>query len=66
MGNDIIESRWKYGRSDQFDDIDANDLADFLSGKQRVAAMVEPSEQREVDEDVFSAARDSSRKYGGS
>ena len=64
MDNDIYESRWKYGRSDQFDDLDSNDLADFLSGKQSDARLAVASEQREVDEDVFSAARDSARKYG--
>lgn len=65
MADEIIENRWKYGRSDQFDDIDANDLADFLSGKQRSDVVAVDREQREVDEDVFSAARNSARKYGG-
>ena len=66
MASDMfVENRWKYGRSDQFDDIDANDLADFLAGKQSRSNMAGPVEQREMDEDVFSAARDTARKYGG-
>ena len=65
MAEMFVENRFKYGRSDQFDDIDANDLADFLAGKQSGSNLAQPVEQREVDEDVFSAARDSARKYGG-
>ena len=59
-----VENRFKYGR-DQFDDIDADDLAGFLSGSGADAgAQPAVSGTTEVDEDVFRQAGDTDRHYG--
>ena len=60
-----VESRFKYGR-DQFDDIDADDLAGFLSGRGADAcARSRVSGTTEMDEDVFREAGNPDRHYGG-
>lgn len=59
-----VENRWKYGR-DCFDDDDlVDDFAAALTGSKRSRPVAQSSRTNEVDEDVFSAARDSARKYG--
>lgn len=58
------ESRFKYGR-DQFDDIDADDLAGFLSGNGADSGdQSQLSGTTEMDADVFREAGDSDRHYG--
>lgn len=56
-----VENPWKYGK---FDDDVVDDFAAALTGNQRTHPVARPSGENEVDEDVFSAARDSARKYG--
>ena len=56
-----IESRLKYG-TEVYDDID--DLADLLTGAKRPARVAQSSPDREMDEDVFTSAADSSKHYG--
>src|SRR5260370_38625479 len=65
MSEPPVESRFKYGR-DQFDDIDADDLAGFLSGGGAdPGAQPDLPRQTEVDEDVLREAGDPDRHYGG-
>src|SRR5262249_10974291 len=64
MNNLPVESRFKYGR-DQFDDIDVDDLAGFLSGSGADSgAHPDLPRKTKVDEDVFGEAGDRDRHYG--
>ena len=69
--NDLpMESRFKYGSFDDISEDEANDIDTVLSGgrpdmRVRSRSVSQSPDASEVDEDFFSSARDSTKKYGG-